>query len=1102
MRSIGILFSRHGPCLPRVSTVRRAVARAGRDLKPVPIDADGLRHGQLDGLDLLVNTLGPCYPEDGWRHLLAYYRAGGIVLTIGPEPFTKPYTVVKGACRLLGPTHDALHALGVVDAWAPTGPVDTAMRFELLSPRYGFLAELSAAGRLPAMQETCSGYYHLVSKTDPPGGRWAAPVQDAQLERACGWRDAAGRLVAVPISRVDHFERGSLIFLNFVPADPGFYASRAGLELLAGMIRTGLQARIRFRTFTPFARYREDETPGIGIELGWLAARAPAAARFDVEIQIDEVDSGARVRAFRLENLTLGARPLRRTRELQGLPEGFYRVTGTAFVDGQVLAESRTGFYKVSDKSIARRLKAFAPIRIDVRKSTDFCLRNGKPFAMHGTNYFPTDIYRDSYLGLNADQCDADLKELRHAGLNILRTGVWQGMEAFYDDTGRIRERGLRSLDALFLTAARHGMPVQFVLGAFVMNHWDREQCPIHNPAMRTRTVTAFASFARRYAGWPNVQVDAINEPSYSMAGLWRPARPSGDPHERKNWTKWLKRRYRNDITGLRDAWGVTSEQVPSFADADLPDDAQFQRGYDSKSQGYHAYAVITDFYAFARESFSGWVADIRRAVKSRDPDMLFMIGRDESLRIPSQQYEAYRGNFDMVNWHQWHRDAVVFSEYCLNRVRGLPCCGQELGVYPYADTRGLPRLDDRDAADLLERKLLYTFGNWLQWQAHCDPYMIPLQELGLGLFRADHTDRPHLERTRLLAWIEEKTAPRLLGRDEDAIETLTVHPSAYYFSADNTAAAGAVHNSIVALHYYAKAQSHMVLEHTFRPDNAAQIGDPKLIVFPAAQMVSEAAWQQLIAWLKKGKTVLLSGAAAFDEYWRPADRLRPLGLPACIEKACTVERLRIGNRVFDIDLHNAVGRHWPATAVDKAVLSRSGENRVVCHAVGRGTLVLCPVPVELGGNMEATAALYRLAMKQAGVRERVCRVAEQPGQSNILVYPIAYRRCTAYTIVNEGDRDEIAFTDLASGVRVKLGVQANRGARLWLDKNGHVIGAYLNAPVTVGTTSIRPNGDLAIFRRAGRWILMPGRREKGQVVAGRTKVPIRRDQLFRELTV
>ena len=1098
VRQIGILYSRHCPCVPDVKTLESAVARTGSDLKSVAIDAERLDSRQLGKSALLINTLGARYPEAGWRHLLAYYRGGGVLLNIGAEPFTKPYTVEKGACRLLGPTHNALHELGVVDAWAPTGPVDTAMQFDLFSPRYQFLAALAAAGRLPAMKESYSGYYQLVSETDPPeGAESTMPVVDAQFERACGWRDAAGRLVAVPISRIDHFGGGSLIFLNFTPEDREFYATGPGEELLAGMIRTALQDRIRFRTFAGFARYYADENPRIGFELGRIGIGQSNTTRFEVDIRLDDVESGETVREFRVSKLALGPEPTERTRLLSRLPEGFYRVTGRVIANGAIRAESRTGFYKVSDKSIGRTLKSFPPIEIDTRKSTDFCLQNGKPFAMHGTNYFPTDIYRNSYVGLNAWQCDEDLKELRRAGLNILRTGVWQGMELFFDDTGCIREKGLRSLDALFLTAARNKMPVQFVLSACVMDHWNREQCPIHNPTMRKRTIRALDSFARRFAGWPNVQVDAINEPSYSRAGLWRPARPSGDPHERKHWEQWLKRRYSNDIAELRDTWGVTSEEVPSFAEAPLPDDSQFRRNYDSKGQGYHAYAALTDFFDFARESFSGWVADLRRAVKLHDPDMLFMIGRDEPLRIPSQQYEAYRGHFDMINWHQWHADAVVFGEYCLNRVRGLPCCGQELGVYPYADPRGLPRLDDGAAADLLERKLLYTFGNWLQWQAHCDPYMIPLQEIGLGLLRADHTERPHMDRTRLLAWIEELTAPFMLGRDEDAVETLTVQPSAYYFSVDNKTAFRAMHNSIIALHYYAKAQSHMVLEHTFRPDNAAQIGDPKLIVFPAAQMMSQAGWQQLVACLNKGKTVLLSGAAGFDEYWRPVNRLKALGLNARTEKVSTAERLRIGDTVFDVALHEALGRAGPAMAIDKAVLDESGNNHVTCHKIGCGKLVLCPLPVELGSNLAATAALYRFAMKQAGVEDRICRIIEKPGQSNILLYPIAYRRCTVYTIVNEGDSEEIAFTDLASGVQVKVGLRADRGAKLWLDRKGNIIGAYLNDPATVGRTSIQPNGDLALFRGADGWTLMPGRRDKGHALVDGTKIPIERDRLF-----
>ena len=1100
MKRIGILYSDHVPCTASPAAVERAAKQAG-GLATRQICADRMQPRDLSRLDILVNTLGPYFPEHAWPALQAYYERGGVILNVGPEPFTRPYAVRAKTWREQAPTHNALHALSVVDAWAPTGPVGRNLRFELLSPRYRFLAELAQAGKLARMRETCSGYYRLVTRSEPPGSRWGTPLPEAQLERACGWRDAAGRLIAVPITRIDHFEKGSLIFLNFTPATRNYYRSAAGAALLAGMLRTATQPRVRLTAFSELARYDARETPRIGFTLRRLGTGQARAGAYGVTLELHDAETDRRVRRFSMKIRGPGTEKLERTRAVKALPEGFYRVTATLHSGDVVLAESRTGFYKLSRQSIARRLKAFGPITIDPRKSTDYCLQQGRPFAMHGANYFTTDVYRNCFLNLNAYQCDLDLRELSEAGLNILRTGIWQEMHRFFDDAGNIREPSLRSLEAFFLTAARYGMPVQFVLGAFVMNHWNRDQCPIHNPQMRKRNVKAFASFAERFKRWPNVQVDAINEPSYSMAGLWRPARPSGDPYERKNWIAWLKRRYKNDIGALRDAWGVSAEEVPSFQKAGLPDPSQFQRHYDSKSQGYHCYAALADFYAFARESFAGWVDDIRNAVKARDRKMLFMIGRDESLRIPSQQHAAYLGQFDMVNWHQWHRDAVVFSEYFLNRVRGLPCCGQELGVYPYGGTRGLPRLDDQDAADLLERKLLYTFGNWIQWQAHCDPYMIPLSEIGLGLFRADRTERPHLERTRLLAWIEEKTKPLHMGRNEDAIETLVVHPSSFFFSADGGVATGAVHNMIVGLHYYAKTQAHMVLEHDFRADNTKQIGNPKLIILPAAQMVSDAAWQHLSECLRKGKTVLLSGAAGFDEYWRPRARLQALGLALDTEKACNVERVRIGRADYDVSLLNAAGRSLPTTAVDKAVGSGQRGNRVSCHKIGRGKLVLCPVPLELGDNLPAIAALYRFAMREAGIKDRVCRVsAPAQDQSNMLVYPIPYRRCTLYTVVNEGADDTAAFTDLASGTRVTVTVKASRGAKLWLDKKGNLLAAFLNAPAMVGRLKIVPNGDLALYRRGKRWVLLPGKREKSSVVLGRSAVRVPDDRLFREM--
>ena len=54
--------------------------------------------------------------------------------------------------------------------------------------------------------------------------------------------------------------------------------------------------------------------------------------------------------------------------------------------------------------------------------------------------------------------------------------------------------------------------------------------------------------FFELFKEYTNVQLEMVNEPSYSINGAWRIARPSYDENEKKNYIKWLRKKYNNSI--------------------------------------------------------------------------------------------------------------------------------------------------------------------------------------------------------------------------------------------------------------------------------------------------------------------------------------------------------------------------------------------------------------------------------------------------------------------------------------------------------------------------------------------------------------------------
>lgn len=1108
---VGVLQSSFLSGTATFSEIEKSIQKIeNTDVCVQQVNADLLCWNDLSNVDVLINCLGSCYPQSGWQHLLKYYHKGGILFNIGFQPFTLPYRVINDELEVLTQSAQAFHELYVIDEYESTGSINwDSYQGCVDNERYGFLQDLIDSNHLPNMKETSSIYYHFTEDWQPKDPGFAEFVDavnivSARAEIALACYDEAGRRMAAPISRIDHFDRGALIFLNFTPEDSNYYATDSGQKLLSGMIETTLYPQVTFRMKPNYPRYFEDEDPEIEFEFNILD-HSPDFNISDWNIQFqlycdDEKDPLVnKEQTFKLSN----KKDWQSKFVLPDLSEGFYRIQASLVYGNRLIDKQSNGFYKLSQKKIQEKLSSFSPLKLDPSIAPDFLVRDGKPFPMHGTTYFVTDVFRLFLFDFNCQQCHADLSFLKSVGFNMLRTGNWYQFDRFFEEDGSIREYSLRTLEALFLIASIYNFPVQFVLSAYVFNHWDRKLSPVHDPKMRAKTVNAFAFFARHFAEWPNIQIDGLNEPSYSYLGMWQIARPTGDPEERNQFVQYLKDKYHDDIELLRDAWNVSSSRLPDFESVQMPEPDQFSRGYDMKKQPYMEHAALTDFFHFARESYSGWVREIREEIRKYDPEMLFMMGRDEPLRIPEQQTEAYHGHFDMTNWHHWHQDAVVFNEYKLNRVRGVPCCGQEIGVYHLSDPRNHLRLDEESRANLMERKLVSSFGNWIQWQSYCDPFMKWNVEISLGLFRYDKTETRYLDRVRLLTWIEEKTAPLMTRRDEDNAGILLVHPSSYYYSVDSQIAKRAVHQSILALHYYDNFQADVILEHLLTEKTLQQYPETRLIIFPAGMMVSDSAWEVMRRFAQSGGTVLFSGVLNQDEYWRFKDRLAEFNIQSEIQPVAPNENITIGKETFTVPFYECVDQVLPETAISKMMLFNHNGNTPQMHSIGKGKFIHCPLPLEIGDNLNAVAALYRFGINKAGIIHPHYQVHVELSRPHVLIYPVRYEECTCYTLVNEGPDTTVRFTDLASAALIEIIMHSGRCAKLWINTDGSLAGACLHAPLLIDGSAIHPRGDLSVFRTGEAWQMLPGKRTSElPVEIDRQVVAVHPEHLFNQMFI
>jgi hypothetical protein len=173
---------------------------------------------------------------------------------------------------------------------------------------------------------------------------------------------------------------------------------------------------------------------------------------------------------------------------------------------------------------------------------------------------------------------------------------------------------------------------------------------------------------------------------------------------------------------------------------------------------------------------------------------------------------------------------------------------------------------------------------------------------------------------------------------------------------------------------------------------------------------------------------------------------------------------------------------------IERAVVEGAAQARVQVIRRGKGQIVWCPLPVELSDDDRATAAVYRLALRVAGVRPAVTvtsvgqgvGVAGRAGAvtsvgqggrgpqrgsrvgvpfslagGGILVRPLRFSDAILFVVVNETDVEanlRLRAEEVAQPIRVRVG--AERAVMVLVDKRtGRLIGSTENSGPRRGVT-------------------------------------------------
>lgn len=946
--------------------------------------------------DLFVNPYGAAFPKRAWKAILGYLRAGGNWLNCGGVPLSRP-VVRRGSVWAAEPYQTTYHKrIGITHSFPVAGR--KIVKYQSAHPE--LVQDFNA-------KEIYELYIRLSSTSTEPDEAGSDGPHEGGIESLIFGLNRAGRAIAAPVIQIDRwqaeFNGGRWIFANF--------EGRLAPNAFRALAEKAAQGAVRFRVRSEFACYRPGETPVLKVE----ATGVKGNPVIEVRSPSDQVLT---------TDLKVGA----------AVERGFYRIK--ARIED---LKYDSGFW-VYDEELLKRGK---PLTVD----NHFFYRDGKVFPVTGTTYMASDVHRRFLFEPNAAVWDKDFREMKEAGVNMVRTGIWTGWKRYMPQPGKVDEGVLRAFDAFLLTAHKYDIPVIFTFFAFLPETWGGLNAYLDPRAVKAQQ-QFISAFTERCPHIDDVIWDFINEPSFcSPKHLWS-CRPNYDEFEAAAWKQWLRDRYpaasdEERVGHLQQLWRTTSENV-----FDLP---KFQ-DFDSVNLIDERQPLKTlDYRLFAQEMFIRWTRQMTTAVRSNgNRKQLITVGQDEAGLGDSPNIQFFAPEIDFTSLHNWWANDDLVWDGVLAKAPSKLSLMEETGVmfYERADSDA-PWRSEQEASNLLERKMALSFAvdgaGFIEWIWNTNPYMNSTNEVGIGFHRLDGSAKPELEPFLAIAKFMSEYGQLLKERLPEPV--LLVIPHSHMFTPRNFAYE-ATRRCVRAMYYHCGVPVQAVSEYTI----GDYAGEAKLIVVPAPRALNEKCWETLVARARRGAVVAVSGVIDADEHWQPVARSSLFGATD-VEPVQQTEAIAISGRVYLLRfegekiqriekgrIRSASARPGPLEASRVQDQTKGQEaSTVLVKRVGSGSLLWSPLPLELGDSMEALVAFYRMALALARVGPVFSATPRTP---SVLVLPSVFRDVVLYTFVSEIDRDtSLQITHLETRTRFPVNIAAGRTAMMIVDRrNGKLL--------------------------------------------------------------
>ena len=677
----------------------------------------------------------------------------------------------------------------------------------------------------------------------------------------------------------------------------------------------------------------------------------------------------------------------------------------------------KTGFWILDEKL----LSTGEPFTADKH----FLYRNNQPFPVAGTTYMSSDVARRFLLEPNPAVWDKDFQEMKLAGVNMIRTGIWTGWKLYFDEKGEVKEEILRAFEAFILTAKKYDIPVMFTFFAFMPEMFGGKNAYL-DPVSIAGQKKFLSAFASRMKGVKDIMWDLINEPSFANPkNLWS-CRPNYDEFEKAAWKEFLKNRFNEtdeaklaDI--LKEKWRLRDDEnpfeLPTMQDFDNVNIAVKRRPLKA-----------LEFRLFAQEVFKTWANEMSETLKKAgNPLQMVTVGQDEAGTGDSPAQQFHGDVLELTGLHNWWANDDLLWDAVVTKAPEKPNLVQETGLMFYEGQEGAAWRDEQTNANLLERKMALSLGangcGFIEWIWNINPFMDNENEAAIGFHRVDGTAKKELESFIKIAKFANENHQYFGGKQDE--KTLLVIPHSYQFLPRNYASE-ATKKAVRVFHYYCRRTLRAVSEYNLQAILKEE-NPPALIILPSVNCFNQKAWKQLLELVEKGSTLAISGYFADDEHLIPQDRLKDLGSESIYPPIPVApnERMTIDGKTYRT--------HFGGEKIQQ-VRRADFYNDYLLNFSHYGNEVLwSPVPLEIGENLEAIKAFYDYAIKKAKLLPYFSLANDIP---TILVRPTEFEKAILYLVINESSNNELVeLTHLPTKTKIEINLEAGKTSLIFVDK-------------------------------------------------------------------